>query len=269
MKKENNKVITILLVLIIIILSVLCILLATNTISFKNQEITNCSEDIQENIKEENNINTKNITKEKLQEIIEEQLFIFFNGFDQITKIEDIDNQSKLYLASLILVDKYITNSNEINTTIVSVEKLKLEEEFKSTVIGYLQLKHESFDTYELTSDMSYNNTYTMSKQGYRYHSPEASIIKNYETKDNRYIISMNYLFPDDNVGAEYYYGSLTDVKNETNSIVKASDDNGNYLNAQEYLENNYNNIKDKLATYTYVFEFKNDNLILTNFSIN
>jgi hypothetical protein len=72
-----------------------------------------------------------------------------------IKKIEDIDNQSKLYLASLILEDKYITNSNEITTTIVSVDKLKLEETFESTVIGHLPLKHESFDIYELTGYIS------------------------------------------------------------------------------------------------------------------
>jgi hypothetical protein len=108
-----------------------------------------------------------------------------------------------------------------------------------------------------------------MSKQGYRYNSPHASIIKNYEKNNNKYVISMNYLFADDNVGWEYYYGSFNDVKNGANSIVKAYDENGTYLNAQEYLDNNYNNIKDKLATYTYVFELKKDNLVLTDFSIN
>lgn len=67
MKKENNKGIIILLVVIIIILSVVCVLLATNTISFKNQEITNCIQDIQEinnepnqNIVENNEESNKN-----------------------------------------------------------------------------------------------------------------------------------------------------------------------------------------------------------------
>ena len=79
----------------------------------------------------------------------------------------------------------------------------------------------------------------------------------------------MNYLFPDDRVGFEYYYGSIADIKSKTNSIVKAYNESNEYIDAQDYLDNNYDSIKEKLATYTYVFEFEDEKLVLDSFSIN
>lgn len=275
-KKQNNKGIIVLLVIIIVVLIALCALLATNTISFKNKEINN-NQNITENNNEnqsteDNNISNENISEEKLKNIIENQLFILFKHSDPITKKEDIDNKSKLLVALSILEDKYTTSSNDINTTIVNVTKAKLEEAFNSSVISDLGIKHEDFDVYELTGDTIYNrntNLLVYSKEMYKYMLPQASKVKNYEKNGNQYIISINYLFPDDTVGFQYYYGSLTDVKNGTNSIVKAYDDSGTYLNAQEYLDNNYNNIKNKLATYNYTFEITNNKINLVNFSIN
>lgn len=280
--KQKNKMITILLVVITVILSVLCVLFATGTINLKFNDIdnkldnnvdnNNSNQNIVENNEfEENKISVDNISEEKLKNIVENQLYILFTHSNPITKLENIDNQSKLQLALTILEDKYTTSSNDIDTTIVSVTKSKLEEAFASSVIGNLGIKHEDFGVYELTGDYIYNrntNLLVYSKAMYKYKVPDASKVKNYEKKDNQYIISMNYLFPDVVPGPSYYHGSLTDAKNETNPIIKAYDDNNNYLNAQEYLDNNYNSIKDKLATYTYTFELKNDNLVLTNYSV-
>lgn len=273
MVKQNNKGIIVLLVIIIIILSVLCVLFATNTINFKNKERNNSQNIAESNnqnqISKENNTSNNNISEEKLKNIINNELFVLFKHSDPVTKKEDIDNESKLLVALNILKNEYTTSSNDIYTTIENFTKTKLEEAFNSSVISDLGIQHESFNTYELVEDNIYRNTNLYSKDIYKYRIPLASKVKNYEKTDNKYVISMNYLFPDDNVGFQYYYGSLTDSKNKTNSIVKASDDNDNYFDAQEYLDNNYNNIKDKLATYNYTFEITNNKITFVDFSIN
>lgn len=271
MENKNNKGIIILLAMIIAILGLLCILLVTNKISFNFNELNNSNQNINDSVlEEENNVSYDNMSEEKLKNIIEKQLFILFRYSDPVTKIENIDNKSKLLLALSILEDKYTTKSNDINTTIVSVTKSELENCFNSSIISDLGIKHESFDLYELTSEYYNRNTDLLvySKEMYKYMLPMASKVKNYEKKNNQYTISMNYLFPDDTVGFQYYYGSLTDIKKQINSIVKAYDDNG-YLDAQKYLDDNYNNIKDKLTTYNYTFEVANNKIKLVNFSIN
>ena len=274
--KKSNKIVIMLLAIIIVVLVMLCILLVTNKISFNFNEIGNSNQNISENsndneLEEGNNVSDNNVSEENLKNIIKKQLFILFRYSDPVIKIENIDNKSKLLLALNILEDKYTTKSNDINTTIVNVSKSELEAAFNSSVISDLGIKHENFDLYELTGNTIYNRNTDLlvySKEMYKYLLPQASKVKNYEKKNNQYIISMNYLFPDSDVGFEYYYGSLIDVKNGANSVVKAYDANG-YIDAQKYLDENYNNIKDKLATYNYTFEIVNNKINLVNFSIN
>ena len=274
--KKSNKIVIMLLAIIIVVLVMLCILLVTNKISFNFNEIGNSNQNISENsndneLEEGNNVSDNNVSEENLKNIIKKQLFILFRYSDPVIKIENIDNKSKLLLALNILEDKYTTKSNDINTTIVNVSKSELEAAFNSSVISELGIKHENFDLYELTGNTIYNRNTDLlvySKEMYKYLLPQASKVKNYEKKNNQYIISMNYLFPDSDVGFEYYYGSLIDVKNGANSVVKAYDANG-YIDAQKYLDENYNNINDKLATYNYTFDIVNNKINLVNFSIN
>ena len=276
-RKQSNKWIIILLIIIIIILGGLCVVLATSYNNLKDNEII-CKPNgiIDENNDNyatdiEDNNSIENLTEENLKEIIKEQLFILFRAKNPITKKENIDNKSKLLLALSILENKYLTSSNDVNTTFISITKAELEKAFNSSVISNLEIKHENFDIYELTGDSIYNrdNKLTVySKEIYNYVTPGAGRVKSFEKNGNKYIISMNYLFPDDHMGFNYYYGSLNNKFDEKYKVVKAYDDNGNYINAQEYLDSNYETIKDKLSTYNYTFEIKNNKLLLTNYSI-
>lgn len=268
MEKQNNKGIIVLLVIIIIIISVLCVLFATGTISLKNIE-TNNNQDISENNNEtntdkDNNISNDDISEEKLVNIIENQLFVLFRT-SSITKKEDIDNRSKLLVALKILEDNYTIDSDDKKTELTEFSKAKLEDAFNSSVISDLEIEHDSFDVFYLVDDIYYKNTSAMSKYIFSYNVPQASRVKNYEKDGDKYIISMNYLFPNDIVGITDYYGSLNDAENKTNAIVTYED----YFNVQEYLDNNYDSIKDKLATYNYTFEVTNNKINLVDFSIN
>lgn len=279
-EKQNNKGIIILLVIIVIIISVLCVLFATGTISLKNIEI-NDNQNIHENNNEtntdnDNNISNDDITEEKLVNIIESQLFVlfdyykFYNSYGYLMTSKDdldkIDNQTKLFIALNILKENYTASSNDIEVDLANFSKDELENAFNSSVISNLGIEHEDFDIYYLLDDAYYKNTSSLySKTMSLYNLPQASKVKNYEKDGDKYIISMNYLFPNDIVGITDYYGSLNDAKNKTNAIVTYED----YFNVQEYLNNNYDNIKDKLATYNYTFEVTNNKINLVDFSIN
>ena len=212
---------------------------------------------------------TNDFSKNDLKKIIDDQLWILFRK--DTSKIENISNNDKLLLALGLLEDKYLTNTDNVDTTFVDFSSEELEKAFNNSVISNLGIKHESFDIYNITGDDDwYNREESLllySKSMYNYHIPHASIVKDFKKNGNKYTIYMNYLFADDMVGTQYYHGSITDALDEKNSIVKAYDDE-EYIDAQKYLDDNYSKIKDNLATYTYVFELKNDKLLLTDFSI-
>lgn len=253
-----------------------------------NNEVKNHNEG--NHVIEDTNSSNDDISEETLKNIIEEQLFgIFSKQFQPVVKKEDIDNESKLLVALKILEDEYTYTQTspytrpDILTIITEFSESKLEEAFNSSVIGDLGIYHEDFGLYNFDDSSSkYIRTGTLWSYiniGHMYILPVASIVKSYEKKSNQYVISMNYLFSDAEliINSKYYYGSITDLKSGINPIVKSCEvvieNEGrthlNCLDAQEYLDNNYNDIKDSLATYTYIFEKQNGKIILTDFSIN
>lgn len=243
-------------------------------------ENNNINNGIENTSKPDKEISSKDYSKEDLKKIIDDQLWILFNfnyykNEKSFIKIKDISNDEKLLLALVLLEDKYLINSDDVDATFVGFSSDELEKAFNDSVISNLGIKHNSFDIYNITEDDDwYNREESLtfySKSFLKYHMPVANKIKNFNSDDNQYIISMNYLFPDDMLGTQYYHGSITDALNEKNQIVKAydeNDDDGEYIDAQKYLDDNYSKIKDKLATYKYVFEVKDGKLILTDFSI-
>lgn len=70
--------------------------------------------------------------------------------------------------------------------------------------------------------------------------------------KSNTYVISLTYLWSN----LEDYYYTYKDLLNNNYSIKKEED----------YLENNYNNIKNYVHEYTYIFEKKYDKYLLSGF---
>lgn len=70
--------------------------------------------------------------------------------------------------------------------------------------------------------------------------------------KSNTYVITLTYLWSN----LEDYYYTYKDLLNNNYSIKKEED----------YLENNYNNIKNYVHEYTYIFEKKYDKYLLSGF---
>lgn len=70
--------------------------------------------------------------------------------------------------------------------------------------------------------------------------------------KSNTYVITLTYLWSN----LEDYYYTYKDLLNNNYSIKKEED----------YLENNYNNIRNYVHEYTYIFEKKYDKYLLSGF---
>lgn len=157
-----------------------------------------------------------------------------------------------------------------------NVSKEKVEEEFNKTSIARLGISHQDFDVYILNNDIYIKNNEWMSKRNLFYCGvqTQASKISDYQVKDNKYILSVKYMFPDDCEGWEKFYGSYGyDNQNESNFIVKAytesfESNDINYIDPKKYLEDNYDSIKDKLDTYIYTFEVNNNKIELVDFSV-
>lgn len=279
MEKKNNRGIIILMGVIIGVLLVLCVLFATDTIKFNSKVTNNSTQNTSTNKGSEQNKNGENsidnnqknknensVTKESLLKIIEDELFIFFMWSEPNRKISDLDNQSKLYMALNKLENAYAgNNSSEIYVEIENFSKKELEKYFNSSCLSNLTINHEDIAEFKYDSENeTYSNSHLMPKIEYRYRRPHAKKIVSYKSENDIYKISLKYLFPDDQEGYQYYYGDL-EYKNK---IIKAIDENNNYIDVQKYLDENFDSIKDKLATYDYTFKYENNKLILSDFSI-
>lgn len=269
MENKKNKFIILFLVIIIIILSLLCTLLAIGKIkpynndSSNNKIISNNNEISQTN----SNSDKKNLNQGDFKKLVNDELYILF-GFKSL---KDVTNDRKLTLTFNKIENEHAKSDNNVYVLLESVSKEEVEKVFNETCFSKLGINHEKFDVFELNDSYYNRNNQYMSKRNL-FHSNYAYKIKKYEQEGNKYTLAINYLFPDTMPGPKYYYGSYSsEDQNENNKIVKAYEDGipENYINSQEYLDNNYEKIKDKLDTYNYIFEVNNNKIEIVDFYIN
>jgi len=136
---------------------------------------------------------------------------------------------------------------------------------FSKSSLSNLEITLNSYDEYELGSDGYYIvNTSVMSKRNYYYATAYAKKVVDYVEQDGKYTLLVSYLLGDSD-GHDSYYGNIDDLKNSVNAIADVGD-SVNDNTVQNYLDNNYEQIKSKLSTYNYVFD---GNCKLVNFYIN
>lgn len=277
MKEEKGKnIIIVLLLVIVVALVAFVLLILTNTISIKLGDKFNNSLQISDNVnvvdnssnETESDSTTNKIAKysqETFKKIVDDELYILFG----LKSLSEVTNGRKLGLVFDKIEKKYSYGDNDVYSTVQSISRKKVEEVFNNTSISELGIEHQSYDVY-VVNDYSYNrNNDQMSKRGYA-HCGIYGKVSNYEKKDSKYILSVKYMFPDTCEGLEKFYGSYGYTsQNDSNFIVKAHDDNMNYIDPQKYIDENYDSIKDKLDTYVYTFEVNNGKIKLVDYSIN
>jgi len=245
--------------------------------------------------KEENNVNNENdnhnnsqneekYNPEFFNEIITTQLQSLFNK----KSLNELTNQERLYL----LLQLYRNQNDYEYSENIKVEDLRVVHQssiIKNLSINYTDIydRYTSFVSdekgnmeiaykYNPASD-NYTNT-GLGHGGNIVAKPLYKELMQFTNKDNTYTIEYKYVFGnsygDGPTPYELYYSGI-DAYNEKNSFKKQDDNDctGEYCTDYEtpmieYIENNYDQIKNKLSTYAYTFKLDNNQLIITSFSV-
>lgn len=197
------------------------------------------------------------ITEEKLKEIIDNQLsFLFYkNNFDEITN-EDLFSKAHAYL-----------NYNGKDSKFTAAE---LEDALSKTVLGYMQLIHESH-YYPSGYDYIYDNgIYTRDEESYVhadiiFEEPVFGKVISFTEADGQYTISAKYLW----VAGHYkpgneVYRTRQDAINENNKITIEGTPC-----LVDWAYENFDIYKSELDTYNFVFEEVDNHINLIDFYIN
>ena len=203
------------------------------------------------------------ISQDKLVNIVESDLFILFKK--DVKSLSDITNDDKLYVA----LNKLKSDKNELYD-LDDFSKDDLDNSFSKTCISQLSINHKSFDIY-VYDDGIYRviNPDALSTMYYSYVFPIAKKVSNFLINDGKYTLSIKYIFPDDTPPI-YGYGSINNIIKEDNPVVRImpEDAPGETIDVQKYLDDNYDRIKDELATYNYVFSKDNGKISIVDFYI-
>ena len=213
------------------------------------------------------------ITQGELDDIIEDQLYIFY-GKKNLT---DITNQNKLSLSVRLF--------NKADGGIIdSFTSKKLEDSFNSTVISNLGISHESIvPVKSVLEDGNIGYGYTYTDGNYSdYVSTNSGVsavhmiynkIVAFNENDGKYTLSIKYLWGGygeylmDDSGV---YAKYVDSINGQNSIASVPDDvlMGSYEDLQNWGKENFSSFEDKLEKYNFVFVKENGKINLVDFYV-
>lgn len=198
------------------------------------------------------------ITEEKLKEIIDNQLsFLFYkNSVDEITN-EDLFYRAHSYLSINGKATEFSTND--------------LEDALSKTVLGNMQLIHEShFNPYGY--DYIYDNgNYTRDEESYKHvdaydEHPVFGKVISFNELNGEYTISVKYLW------VSGHYASITEIYRNRQDAI----DHNNKIIVPEnekclagWADKNFDIYKDELDTYNFVFKEENNHINLVDFYIN
>ncbi len=186
-------------------------------------------------------------------DIVEKDIKVLL-GYDTI---EELTNNDKLYIA----LESYASKSGLNNMfEIKTVKKSDVINAFQNTIFGDLDLEHEDV----LCECKSKLFVYNKEKEEYVYNEEhgghgfckvykEFTKLVDFYEKDGQYIASYKYAFgnycEDDST---QIFGSYSDAEKQKNPIY-----NDDILSqeTEDTVKQDYEEIKDKLMTYTYTFE--------------
>ncbi len=263
MKKDYNNFVVILLVVIIVILAVLCVLFATDTISFHSKNHvgesgSNVSDDESQN-SNDTTVEKNNISQKVLETIVNDELYIITNrnmGRNTIKTIHDIES----YDLETLVINKF----NSSSSTLTSISKNEMQDILNETCLSNLSI--------------TFDGTYTKgeyTKRNLYYGKIGAYKTVSFKQDNGKYMLSMKFIFVDNGDSGdrgENGYGNMDSLKNSTDPIIQIYDFDTmtqKVLDLQQYLDDNFDSIKDKLATYDFIFEKQNDKIVLTDLSVN
>ena len=252
--RRNNNIIVITVAIFLIVVSTFIY-----NFYFKDYGEYNKTEEKKESLY--TTVTDENIINELLNTININKLYnvaAFEKNIDNMNALEPIEKLSIAYNA--IKKD----NLNEIDV-------INLDEYFKNafkTTIYY-----DKSDIYCVNGEVLYKFDMALNKYIYNNEhncenhneiSPAYTNIVNVKKKSNTYVITVDYIWRS-SLHLDTMYGSYKDTINEKDMllVVPSEEVNPSSDDINEFIDNSYNDIKDKLHKYTYVFEKKEDNYLL------
>jgi len=220
----------------------------------------------------DNNKKYEEITEKEIETLLDEELYVLWNK----DKIEDITNNERLTIA----IKKYAKNNNLDYYDLSEVKKNDVEDAFKTTTIGSLNLKHEnvkgSFKISTCNHDMWIYNTgkelYTSSMEGHGICASKEVYRKLISLKEEKgkYVAVYKFIFDYgcEDPGPTPLYGSYEDAINGKNKLGEIN--NALYSTEEEFKKiaaQKYEDIKGSLMTYTYIFEKIDGKITLIDFN--
>lgn len=212
-----------------------------------------------------------------------ESLYTLVTDEKIINELLDTININNLY--DLAQYEKNIDNINalepieKINIAYNAIKKddkneidvIKLDEYFKNSF--KTTIYYDKSDIYCINGEVLYKFDITLNKYIYNNEhnceihneiSPIYTNVVNVKKKNNIYVITVNHIWKS-NLQPDIMYGSFNDTINKTNMllVVPSEDGNPSKEDINNFIKNNYSDIKDKLHKYTYVFEKKGDKYLL------
>ena len=266
---KNKKLLFILLIIIlIIVLYFIFYILFPN----KKNSINNNNNDIN-NIKE-------NLSGGSNGEVIKDEYGNYFSKtefgileLDELYVLFKVSNNLKPYrsISDLSLYDAYVVMFNRFESV---SDETKQSGDSKSLIISgtdvndmynngicfsnLFKFKYKDFDNYkyDVSKNVFIKDKTLQSKRDNEYAKVVARKVINYSFVDGYYNIDVKYLFANNKNmfdKGKNAYGSLNDISNESNKIIRLS----SKIDAQKYLNDNFDKIKNNLDTYHYKIEVK------------
>ena len=191
---------------------------------------------------------------------------------DELYILFKVSNGRKPYrsISDLSLYDAYVLMFNRFESVNVDDDKTSKKNvdisgadvfDMYNNGICFSKLfkfKYMDFDNYkyDASKNVFIKDSSIQSKRDFEYAKVVARKVVNYNFVDGYYNIDVKYLFANNNNmfdKGKNAYGSLNDISNENNKIVSLPSE----FDAQMYLNNNFDKIKNSLDTYHYKIEVK------------
>ena len=224
-----------------------------------------------------NNIpnNIKEYAKEDFDKIVNPWLGL--SSLLNKNSLEEMTNQERLRM----IIDMY---DGEDKYGIFN--QSKLEEIHKNSAIKNLSITYENLYNYYGTflwddvplvgfeydkDNKTFKYTGALGHGGVSYGNIAYSDMISMDTDGINYTVKYKYVFINssgDGPSDVTLYLNIKDALSHGNEWVKLSVNEDNYVNPKEYIQEHYDEIKDKLQVYTYKFKVENDNLVIIEFSV-
>ncbi len=268
-KKQGYNIAIIVLLVLILIVGVIILL------DMKGYSIFNKDNSGDKNNDEQSNT----IEQSELEAIIAEELWILGgkNNINEITNHDKLEmakriycNNSTYFVQSTCYKDK--ANTTEL-TTFTFDDINTIYEKTSISNLGNLKAENIkcSTDTHDVWIYDNQTKAYSITPDGHGANTIEPLYEKliNFNNDGSQYTISYKYVWTvtSESVGSYELYSSY-DVSTK-NYITRVEFGPEEGFDVEDYMNNNFETMKDKLDTYNYVFKKTNGKIELVNFYIN